>query len=36
MEAGLKLVADRYLLNEDFPAVVTRAGDHWDLLAGKK
>jgi hypothetical protein len=34
-KAGLKLVADRYLLNEDLATVVQRAGDHWDLLAGK-
>jgi len=34
-KAGMKLVTDRYLLNEDLPALVKRAGDHWDLLTGK-
>jgi len=29
-----KLVADRFLLVEDVPAVLDRAGRHWDLLAG--
>ncbi|MEO8467673.1 MAG: alpha/beta hydrolase domain-containing protein [Gammaproteobacteria bacterium] len=29
-----KLVADRFLLAEDVPAVVDRAGRHWDLLTG--
>jgi hypothetical protein len=30
--AADKLVADRYLRAEDLPAVVERAGQHWDLL----
>ena len=29
-----KLVAERYLLAEDLPAVLDRAGRHWDLLTG--
>lgn len=29
-EAALKLVADGYLLAEDLPAVIGRAGEHWD------
>ncbi len=32
--AGAKLVAERYLLPEDLPAVMDRAGRHWDLLTG--
>jgi len=32
--AGDKLVADRYLLPEDMPAVLDRAGRHFDLLTG--
>jgi hypothetical protein len=31
--AADKLVAQRYLLAEDLPAVLERAGEHWDLLA---
>jgi hypothetical protein len=31
--AGEKLVADRFLLAEDLPVVLERAGRHWDLLA---
>ena len=31
-KAGGKLVADRFLLAEDLPTVVKRAGDQWDLL----
>jgi len=31
-KAGAKLVADRFLLAEDLPSVVKRAGDQWDLL----
>jgi hypothetical protein len=31
-KAGARLVADRFLLAEDLPAVVKRAGDQWDLL----
>ena len=31
--AGDKLVADRYLLAEDLPAVLERADKHWDLRA---
>ena len=34
-KAAAKLVMDRYLLNEDVPTLVKRAGDNWDLLAGK-
>lgn len=34
-KVGLQLVTNRYLLNEDLPAVAKRAGDHWDLLMGK-
>jgi len=30
--AADKLVAERYLLAEDLPGVVERAGKHWDLL----
>jgi hypothetical protein len=26
------LVAQRYLLAEDLPVVIERAGNHWDLL----
>ena len=29
-----KLVADRFLLADDLPAVLDRAGRHWDLLTG--
>jgi hypothetical protein len=31
-EAADALVAQRYLLAEDLPAVLDRAGNHWDLL----
>ena len=31
-EAGAALVKDRYLLPDDLPKVVERAGEHWDLL----
>jgi hypothetical protein len=31
-KAGAKLVEDRFLLSEDLPNVVKRAGDQWDLL----
>ena len=31
-KSGAKLVADRFLLAEDLPNVVKRAGDQWDLL----
>jgi len=31
--AADKLVADRYLLAEDLPAVLERADKHWDLRA---
>jgi hypothetical protein len=31
-KAGARLVADRFLLSEDLPNVVKRAGDQWDLL----
>jgi hypothetical protein len=31
--AGEKLIRDRYLLAEDLPAIMERAGRHWDLLA---
>ena len=30
VEAALKLVKEGYLLAEDFPALLTRAGEHWD------
>jgi Alpha/beta hydrolase domain len=32
-EAAAPLVKSGYLLAEDVPAIVKRAGDHWDLLA---
>jgi hypothetical protein len=32
-EASAALVKDGYLLTDDVPKVVQRAGDHWDLLA---
>ncbi len=32
-DAGEKLIRDRYLLAEDLPDVMERAGRHWDLLA---
>ena len=32
--AADKLVADRFLLAADLPAVLDRAGRHWDLLTG--
>jgi hypothetical protein len=32
--AGDRLVAGRYLLAEDLPGVLERAGKHWDLLTG--
>ncbi|HVY64228.1 MAG TPA: alpha/beta hydrolase domain-containing protein [Gammaproteobacteria bacterium] len=32
--AAAGLVAERYLLAEDVPAVMDRAGRHWDLLTG--
>jgi hypothetical protein len=32
--AADKLVADRFLLSDDLPAVLDRAGRHWDLLTG--
>ncbi len=35
-EAGATLVKDGYLLSEDLPAVVRRAGEHWDLLTAGK
>ncbi len=31
-EAGASLVKDGYLLADDLPSVVKRAGEHWDLL----
>ena len=31
-EAGTALVKDRYLLADDLPRLVERAGEHWDLL----
>ena len=31
-EAAAPLVKEGYLLAEDVPAIVTRAGEHWDLL----
>jgi hypothetical protein len=31
-KAGMKLVADRYLLQEDLETLTRRASDHWDLL----
>ena len=31
-KAGAKLVVDRFLLAEDMPDVIKRAGDQWDLL----
>jgi len=34
-KVGLQLAANRYLLDEDLPALAKRAGDHWDLLVGK-
>lgn len=35
-EAGATLVKDGYLLAEDLPAVVRRAGEHWDFLTAGK
>jgi alpha/beta hydrolase family protein len=32
-DAGATLVKDGYLLADDLPKVVERAGEHWDLLA---
>ena len=32
-EAAAPLVKDGYLLADDVPAIVKRAGEHWDLLA---
>jgi hypothetical protein len=32
--AADKLVADRFLLADDLPAVLDRAGRHWDLTTG--
>ena len=32
-EAAAPLVKEGYLLADDVPAIVRRAGDHWDLLA---
>lgn len=32
-EAAATLVNDGYLLADDVPAIVTRAGEHWDVLA---
>jgi hypothetical protein len=34
-DASAALVKDRYLLAEDQPAIVARAGQHWDLLTKK-
>ena len=34
-DAAASLVKDRYLLAEDVPQVVGRAGQHWDLLTAK-
>jgi hypothetical protein len=31
-KAGTKLVAERYLLQEDLDTLTKRAGEHWDLL----
>jgi len=31
-DAATSLVKDGYVLAEDVPAIVKRAGDHWDLL----
>src|SRR5262245_11591215 len=31
-EAAASLVKDGYVLAEDVPSIVKRAGDHWDLL----
>ncbi len=33
---GHELVADRYLLADDLPAILDRAGRHWDLLNGDR
>jgi hypothetical protein len=32
-DVAAALARDGYLLSEDLPAIVRRAGDHWDLLA---
>jgi hypothetical protein len=32
-ESAARLVKEGYLLAEDVPAIVTHAGEHWDLLA---
>ena len=33
---GQALIGDRYLLADDLPAILDRAGRHWDLLNGKR
>ena len=33
---GHALVDDRYLLADDLPAILDRAGRHWDLLNGDR
>jgi len=33
--AGKELVSNRYLLSEDLQTLIQRAGENWDLLAGK-
>ncbi len=32
--AGQELIGERYLLEADLPAILERAGQHWDLLVG--
>ncbi len=32
--AGQELIRQRYLLEADLPAILERAGEHWDLLVG--
>jgi hypothetical protein len=32
-EAAAPLVKSGYLLGDDVPTILQRAGDHWDLLA---
>jgi hypothetical protein len=35
-EAALKLIKDGYLLAEDLPALLNRAGEHWDFATASK
>jgi alpha/beta hydrolase family protein len=35
-EAALKLIKEGYLLAEDLPALLNRAGEHWDFATKSK